>query len=80
VTDVANAVLDGTDAVMLSEETAIGRLPVEAVAMMTTIAADGESSFPYDTRIHRFETDGRYPTRWREPSAPWPLRLTSRLS
>ncbi len=56
VTDVANAVLDGTDAVMLSEETAIGRFPVEAVAMMTAIADDTESSFPFDTWMHRFET------------------------
>jgi pyruvate kinase len=61
VTDVANAVLDGTDAVMLSEETAIGRFPVEAVAMMTAIVADAESSFPYDSWMDRFERDGPLP-------------------
>jgi pyruvate kinase len=56
VTDVANAVLDGTDAIMLSEETAIGRFPLEAVTMMAAIAADAESSFPFDAWLHRFET------------------------
>ena len=44
VTDVANAILDGTDAVMLSEETAIGRYPVEACGMLRRVArvTDGQ--------------------------------------
>jgi pyruvate kinase len=42
VSDVANAILDGTDAVMLSEETAIGRYPVEAVEMISKIATSAE--------------------------------------
>lgn len=44
VADVANAILDGTDAVMLSEETAIGNYPVEAVRMVSRIAERIERS------------------------------------
>ena len=47
VSDVANAVLEGTDAVMLSEESAMGQYPVEAVAMMAKIAEEAEKGFPH---------------------------------
>jgi pyruvate kinase len=42
VTDVANAILDGTDAVMLSEETALGQHPVECVGVMNRVALKAE--------------------------------------
>ncbi|HAL93003.1 MAG TPA: pyruvate kinase [Verrucomicrobia bacterium] len=45
VSDVTNAVLEGTDAVMLSEESAMGHYPVEAVAIMAKIAEEAEKGF-----------------------------------
>lgn len=55
-TDVSNAVLDGSDAIMLSEETAIGKYPVEAVAMMNRIAMEAETALPY----HQVFENGLY--------------------
>lgn len=44
--DVANAILDGTDCVMLSEESAMGKFPVQAVRMLAEIAAATEPHRP----------------------------------
>lgn len=48
-TDVANAIIDGTDAIMLSGETAAGSYPVQAVKTMSVIAKATEASLDYDT-------------------------------
>lgn len=58
VTDVVNAIYDGTDAVMLSEETASGRFPVETVEMMARIARAAEEEFPHEHFLRR-EVEGR---------------------
>lgn len=61
VTDIANAILDGTDAIMLSDETAMGKYPVEAVETMTRIALETEKNFPFyaatESLAHVSETD-----------------------
>jgi len=47
VTDVVNAIYEGSDALMLSEETAVGNYPIEAVRMMDRIAREAEKDLPY---------------------------------
>jgi len=53
VSDVTNAILDGTDALMLSGETAIGKHPVEAVRVMASIAAKTDAVFPSEGWLRR---------------------------
>ncbi len=54
VSDVANAILDGTDAVMLSGETSIGKYPVESISMMSRIARETE------TAVESHVEDGKF--------------------
>jgi len=53
VSDVANAVLQGSDAVMLSGESAAGKYPVASVATMASIAQKAESTLDYRSQFHR---------------------------
>jgi len=63
VTDVANAILDGTDAVMLSQETAVGEYPVGALALLDAIARQKEKEAPYEEwNERRVSRDARDPS------------------
>jgi pyruvate kinase len=80
-TDVANAILDGTDAVMLSQETAIGSYPVGAVAMMASIAERTEHTLPYRTwneeRVRRDARDPAYTVAYSMCAAARDLHLAA---
>lgn len=61
VSDVANAIIDHTDGIMLSGESAVGKYPVEAVSMMTSIAKETEGSCYDDLLCGREHAMGRQP-------------------
>jgi pyruvate kinase len=81
VADVANAILDGTDAVMLSQETAVGAYPVEAVEMMASIAQRTEREAPYRTwneeRVRRDARDPAYTVAYMACAAARELHLAA---
>ena len=81
VTDVANAILDGTDALMLSQETAVGAYPVEAVEMMASIARATEPAAPHATwnehRVRRDERDPAYTVAYNACAAARQLNLAA---
>lgn len=59
VSDVANAILEGTDAIMLSEESASGNYPIEAVQAMARIAGETEKSLPFTEWTHKYEEEDK---------------------
>ncbi len=81
VADVANAILDGTDAVMLSQETAIGAHPVLAVEMMAAVAERTERSADYrkwnEQRVRRDARDPAYTVAYMACAAAHELHLAA---
>ena len=73
--DIANAVFDGTSAVMLSGETAVGRDPINAVGTMATITARADEMFSYEAWAERIQA-----LRRRSTSAASYLRVTDALT
>jgi len=78
-TDVANAVLDGTDAVMLSGETAAGKFPIEACSVMVKICLAAESSVKNDVRYHEIMSQMRMPMAPLEAMASSAVSLSAKL-
>ena len=81
VADVANAIIDGSDAIMLSQETAIGAYPVETVEMMAAIAERTEHSLPFrdwnEDRVRRDARDPAYTVAYSACAAARELHLAA---
>jgi pyruvate kinase len=81
VADVANAILDGTDAVMLSQESAVGHYPVGAIEMMAKIAERTEPSAPFrewqERRVRRDRRDPAYTIAYTACRAAYELGLAA---
>jgi pyruvate kinase len=81
VADVANAILDGTDAVMLSQETAVGAHPVGAIEMMASVARKTEAIAPFDqwieSRVRRGDRDAGYTVAYSACRAARELKLAA---
>ena len=84
VTDVANAILDGTDALMFSQETAVGAYPVETIEMMASIAVTTEREAPYAEwnehrvrRVARGDQDPAYTIAYNATAAARQLDLAA---
>jgi len=81
VADVANAIIDGTDAVMLSQETAVGAYPVESVEMMAAVAERTEAGLPYqmwnEERVRRDARDPAYTVAYSACAAARDLHLAA---
>jgi pyruvate kinase len=81
VADVANAIIDGSDAIMLSQETAIGAYPVETVEMMAAIAERTEQSLPFrewnEDRVRRDARDPAYTVAYSACAAARELHLAA---
>ena len=81
VADVANAIIDGSDAIMLSQETAVGAYPVETVEMMAAIAERTEHSLPFrdwnEDRVRRDARDPAYTVAYSACAAARELHLAA---